>query len=438
MAELFANNAQGSLSASITALDNTLTLQTGEGAQFPSPTGGDFFRVFLFKKSTSEWEIALCTARSGDILSITSRAQEGTTALALAANDAVQLRPSAAFFQSLNVTSTNIQDNSFKKSTDTGVANAYEIAPNPVVAAYAVGQEFFFIPTNNNTGACTLRCNGLNPAQSIKMLDNSDPYPGALTAGRICHVYHDGLNFILLNPAEKSHYFPNVANPAAVSEVELDRLTDVAIPYDLRDANNNTVLGRGSVPGAVNYPVVVNAAAGNGPIIAPGGSDIDIDLTVKSEAAGDLKLESPSGRVLYQGVNLEATPAFRANIGSVYTHNSNDIVRFDAEVFDVTGDYDVTTYRFTPSVAGKYYCYVQLKVNAAASSSVTLVIRKNNAFVNYGLGYGLNTDYHPQTSGVIEFNGTTDYIDVVFAGPGTLGINTNDALSFFGAFRIQA
>lgn len=78
---VFANNAESTLAAPIAPADTSLTLAAGTGAKFPSPTGGDFFTLTLTDAATGGvTEIMLCTARTGDVCTVT-RAQEGTTAL---------------------------------------------------------------------------------------------------------------------------------------------------------------------------------------------------------------------------------------------------------------------------------------------------------------------------------------------------------------------
>lgn len=84
---LFANNASSSLASAVSAGATTMTLDSGQGALFPSPTSGQAFMLTLSDQSTGLLtEIVRVTARSGDVLTVT-RAQEGTTALAWAAGD---------------------------------------------------------------------------------------------------------------------------------------------------------------------------------------------------------------------------------------------------------------------------------------------------------------------------------------------------------------
>lgn len=90
----FANNAYGTLNASITSSDASLTLSSGQGARFPSLGAGDYFYVTLIDTSNN-LEIAKCTARSSDVLTIT-RGQEGTTARSYSVGDRVELRITSA------------------------------------------------------------------------------------------------------------------------------------------------------------------------------------------------------------------------------------------------------------------------------------------------------------------------------------------------------
>ena len=80
MVALFVNNAFSTLASGIGTGDTSLTVDSGDGALFPSPTGADYFYATLID-TANNLEIVKCTARSTDTLTIT-RAQEGTTATA--------------------------------------------------------------------------------------------------------------------------------------------------------------------------------------------------------------------------------------------------------------------------------------------------------------------------------------------------------------------
>jgi len=90
MAVLFANNATGRLASSVSLAQTTISLQSGQGARFPSPSGGDWFPITAIKASGA-LEIMRCTSRTGDVLTV-ARAQEATTALEWSPGDRVELR----------------------------------------------------------------------------------------------------------------------------------------------------------------------------------------------------------------------------------------------------------------------------------------------------------------------------------------------------------
>jgi hypothetical protein len=96
------NEAQAQLAAGITASSNSLILETGYGALFPS--GTEFFlkiEAFDDQDRVTKREIVLCTNRVDDVLSITrssgscpasySATAQTTTAFAFAAGDTVSL-----------------------------------------------------------------------------------------------------------------------------------------------------------------------------------------------------------------------------------------------------------------------------------------------------------------------------------------------------------
>lgn len=91
---LYTNNAATVLASGINASATSLTVASGAGSLFPSPTGGNYFYVTLITADSTGSEIVKCTARSVDTLTIT-RGQEGTTARSFATGDSVQLRVTA-------------------------------------------------------------------------------------------------------------------------------------------------------------------------------------------------------------------------------------------------------------------------------------------------------------------------------------------------------
>jgi hypothetical protein len=125
------------------------------------------------------------------------------------------------------------------------------------------------------------------------------------------------------------------------------------------------------------------------------------------------------------------------NIGSgVYT-----TIQFDNEIYDTDNCFDSSsTYRFTPTVAGKYWVYGQMRSNSSSDfSSWQPFIYKNGSKL---IGTN-NSHWHFESvhfGVVVDFNGSTDYVEVRGyqdgAGDIALGTSASEYLNNFGAFRI--
>ena len=145
---IFANNVAGLLASTITGSATSLALVTGQGASFPSPTGGDYYLATLSQGSPPEtsWEIVKVTARSDDTLTIV-RGQEGTTATSWASGSKVELRLTAGVIAPLAAPASATVDG-YLSSTDWATFNGKQAA-----GTYATGTG---TATGTNTGDQTL------------------------------------------------------------------------------------------------------------------------------------------------------------------------------------------------------------------------------------------------------------------------------------------
>lgn len=89
---LFANNAGSTLAAIATISDVSIQVAPGDGARFPTPAVGESFIATI--QQGVLFEIVACTARVGDVLTVT-RAREGTTAQTWGLGASVSMRPTA-------------------------------------------------------------------------------------------------------------------------------------------------------------------------------------------------------------------------------------------------------------------------------------------------------------------------------------------------------
>ena len=152
---LYANNAKTTLASPINATQTTITVAPGTGVQFPSPTTGQSFKITLVSASSSSTlEICLCTARTGDTLTVV-RAQEGTSGTPFLLNDIVGNYDTAGTMVDL-VQSEQLQNQYYQYAVATGSANGLTAS---LPSNLTVVNDGFFLNLKSafaNTGAVTL------------------------------------------------------------------------------------------------------------------------------------------------------------------------------------------------------------------------------------------------------------------------------------------
>lgn len=137
------------------------------------------------------------------------------------------------------------------------------------------------------------------------------------------------------------------------------------------------------------------------------------------------------------------TPSFEAiRSGTQSIANQTAVkLQYNSEIFDTDGAYDNSTnYRFTPQVAGKYFCFAQIMMNYGGSDfndhqvrihkNGSLVLHTRNRFTPYNAVYA---------AGIVELNGSSDYIEAFCyqAAGGSINVDGGtDNKTRFGAYRI--
>ena len=98
---LFSDVARSTLAAGISAGATSVILAPGTGALFPAPAAGQQFALIFNDAATRlVYEVAYCTARSGDVLTIV-RGQEGTTPQAWLIGDNAYNGPTSGTMQAM-------------------------------------------------------------------------------------------------------------------------------------------------------------------------------------------------------------------------------------------------------------------------------------------------------------------------------------------------
>ncbi len=151
----------------------------------------------------------------------------------------------------------------------------------------------------------------------------------------------------------------------------------------------------------------------------------------------------------FQAVGGANTPAFKTYMSADQTipDNTWTKVNFDTEVFDTNSMYDTGTYRFTPTVAGKYFVYTLLIIESLTARRIeyaNVALYKNGSVELKTTAVYSADNISWQASGVlstvIEFNGSSDYVESyarvkTFSGSNKIeGGNSSD--NVFGAYKI--
>ena len=138
-------------------------------------------------------------------------------------------------------------------------------------------------------------------------------------------------------------------------------------------------------------------------------------------------------------------PAFSATTTTAQSFSNNTFTKaqFNIETFDTNTNYDnATNYRFTPTVAGYYQINGNIAFAGSALGFVQVAIYKNGALFLMGSATANNTSIGGQAnaSGVISFNGSTDYVE--FYGwqnsGGALALNPGTGQNTFSGVLIKA
>jgi hypothetical protein len=172
--------------------------------------------------------------------------------------------------------------------------------------------------------------------------------------------------------------------------------------------------------------------------------------TITIGASGDT-ITVPTGASLTVpngGLSGQNYPAFEAQGGAEQTAVDNvwTKLNMNTEAFDTDSMYDTSTYRFTPTVAGKYFVYGQVGIYSNTNYQLqipNIAIYKNGSVFKYSANNEGNTNYPNERTlnitTVLEMNGSSDYVELYARGNVISGVpvfETVGNISNFGAYRI--
>jgi len=167
----------------------------------------------------------------------------------------------------------------------------------------------------------------------------------------------------------------------------------------------------------------------------------------------DIMTSDGSGNLTLNNSAMKATPAFHVTLSSNQSISANTWTKLqlNSESFDSDNCYDNSTnYRFTPTIAGKYFCYGTYYSLQSSSDDVLIQCRiLKNGDTTEGTQETSNrvtTNDVLSISGhsTVTLNGSTDYVEFwvyqnEYNGGGAFNARGNSSgrqFCNFGAYRI--
>ena len=144
------------------------------------------------------------------------------------------------------------------------------------------------------------------------------------------------------------------------------------------------------------------------------------------------------------GVAIPAFEAYISGSDQSLTDATTTKIEFNTEILDTDNCYDNSTnYRFTPTVAGKYYVYSSANSEANGSSDLRrtrISIYKNgSSYIENQVDYRGNDALLAgiPVSAIVDMNGSSDYLECFARCLGGTTINGSSTRpSVFGAYKI--
>jgi hypothetical protein len=230
-------------------------------------------------------------------------------------------------------------------------------------------------------------------------------------------------------------------------------------PNSAYSLSGTTLTFAAAPPSGTNNIYVIHQAKAVGTITAGAGT-VNADSFDNTVISGHTALTSPPAttdeflisdagtikRIDYSV--LGSTPAFQA-YGSGSDQTISDATATKVTVFN-TEEYDTNSMfasnRFTPTIAGKYFCYANLYWDTGTSNDFhngSVSLRKNGTNIcaitnNWNASGGNAMGNH--VGAVVEFNGSSDYVEVYCyqntASGNSSTVYASQSNSSFGAYRI--
>jgi hypothetical protein len=247
--------------------------------------------------------------------------------------------------------------------------------------------------------------------------------------------------------------------PSSVFDIEVFVENVRQDPNSAYGISGTTLTFTGAPPSGTNNIYVVHQAKAVGTIDVPASGVVPASLAsniisgqtelAATPADTDEFLISDAGtikRIDYSYIKVANTPAFEANLGSNQTVSDNTFTKLNinTEVFDTDSKYDASTnYRFTPTVAGKYFVYgsVHGETDASQMQFQQAAIYKNGSayatnIIDFRSNNGLQANVFVAVTMDLDADDYVELYGKIYKGGGSTIRFLSGTTNTFGAYRL--
>jgi hypothetical protein len=135
-------------------------------------------------------------------------------------------------------------------------------------------------------------------------------------------------------------------------------------------------------------------------------------------------------------------PAFSVTGSATQTISSgvDTLIQYNTITFDTNNNFNTSTYRFTPTVAG-YYQITAACVFGGAATPIAVKIYKNGSQYTFQSGYGNSASSSTfACTAILYLNGSTDYLQIyAYQGSGgSLTVGSDGVIRPFSGVLVRA
>lgn len=153
--QLYANNARSTIAIGLNPGDLSITVATGDGAKFPSPSAGQYFLVTIEVGASNE--IIKITSRTGDVLTVDAagRGLEGTTDSTWPLGSLIECRITKATLTNFarftdkfaDIASVDTLSAPSASNSNSYLTQSFDDVGSPIMAVSNIGSDTWTFPT---------------------------------------------------------------------------------------------------------------------------------------------------------------------------------------------------------------------------------------------------------------------------------------------------